>query len=96
VSWQVTIRSQAKADLQHGYLWYEERCSGLGAEFLAAHTEALLRLEANPERFPPCYRGFRRVLTRRFPYKIFFRIIGENVIIFRVLHSAQDHPRHLR
>ena len=64
----------------------------MGDEFLADHAEALLRLEADPERFPIYYRGFRRVLTHRFPYKIFFRIVGRDIIIVRILHGAQDHP----
>jgi plasmid stabilization system protein ParE len=96
VNWTVTLRPQAKADLRCAYDWYEERCAGLGDEFLAAQAETLLRLEADPERFPPYYRDFRRVLTHRFPYKIFFRIIGRDIIIFRILHGAQDHPRELR
>jgi plasmid stabilization system protein ParE len=67
----------------------------LGDEFLAAIAEALLRLEDNPERFRPYYRGFRRTLTRRFPYKLFFRIEGDAVIVFRILHGAQDHQRRI-
>lgn len=67
----VTIRPKAKADLRRAHDWYEAQCPGLGGEFLAAHAEAFLRLEADPERFPVYYRGFRRVLTHRFPYKIF-------------------------
>ena len=96
MNWTVTIRPKAKADLRRAHDWYEERCPGLGDEFLADHAEALLRLEADPERFPLYYRGLRRVLTHRFPYKIFFRIIGRDIIIFRILHGAQDHPRELR
>ena len=96
MNWTVTIRPKAKADLRRAHDWYEERCPGLGDEFLAGHAEALLRLETDPEHFPLYYRGFRRVLTHRFPYKIFFRIVSRNIIIFRILHGAQDHPRELR
>ena len=96
MNWPVTIRPKAKADLRRAHNCYEERCPGLGDEFLADHAEALLRLEADPERFPLYYRGFRRVLTHRFPYKIFFSIVGRDIIIFRILHGAQDHPRELR
>jgi toxin ParE1/3/4 len=91
----VSIRAGARADLQKAYDWYEECRTGLGDEFLAAIAETLLRLEANPEGFPVYYRGFRRILTRRFPYKLFFRIEGEGVIVFRILHGAQDHRRRL-
>lgn len=91
----VSIRAAARADLQNAHDWYQERCAGLGDEFLAAIAEALLRLEANPERFPVYYRGFRRALTRRFPYKLFFRIEDDRIIVFRILHGAQDHKRRL-
>ena len=86
----------AKADLHQAYEWYEEHRSGLGDEFLADRAESLLRLEANPEQFPLYYQDFRRVLTHRFPYKIFFCIIGQNIIVFRILHGAQAHARELR
>jgi len=56
-------------------------------------AEALIRLEANPESFPLYYRGFRRILTHRFPYKLFFRIEGDTVIVFRILHGAQNYQR---
>ncbi|MDX2081103.1 MAG: type II toxin-antitoxin system RelE/ParE family toxin [Terrimicrobiaceae bacterium] len=92
MSWTLTLRRRAQNDLRRAHDYYEERRPGLGGEFLADMTEALLRLEASPERFPVYYRDFRRVLTRRFPYKIFFRIIGGQIIVFRVLHGAQDHP----
>jgi plasmid stabilization system protein ParE len=75
--------------------WYESQCAGLGDDFLAAIAETLLRLEIEPRHFPFYYRGFRRALTRRFPYKLFFQIEGERVIIFRILHGAQDHQREL-
>ena len=96
MSWAVTIRPEAQADLQTAYDWYEERCVGLGNEFLADHAEAILRMEANPERFPVYYRGLRRALTHRFPYKIFFQVSGHEIVILRVLHGAQDHTRKLR
>jgi len=39
VNWPVTIRPKAKADLRRAHNCYEERCPGLGDEFLADHAE---------------------------------------------------------
>jgi hypothetical protein len=39
VNWTVTIRPKAKADLRRAHDWYEERCPGLGDEFLADHAK---------------------------------------------------------
>ncbi len=95
MSSRVTIRAAAEADLREAEEWYERQRPGLGAEFLISVADALARLEQSPERFPLYYRGFRRVLTRRFPYKLFCRIEGESVIVFRILHAARDHLRQL-
>ena len=48
-----------------------------------------------PERFPIYYNGFRRALMDRFPYKVFFRIDGDDVIVFRILHASRDHTSKL-
>jgi plasmid stabilization system protein ParE len=81
--------------LQKASDWYEGQCAGLGDEFLVAIAEVLARLELNPAVFPFCYAKFRRALTRRFPYKVFFQIHGDAVIVFRVLHGAQEHGKRL-
>jgi plasmid stabilization system protein ParE len=95
VTWRVSIRAAATADLCEAQEWYEGQCPGLGGEFLLSVADTLTRLEQSPERFPLFYLGFRRVLTKRFPYKIFYRIEGEAVIVFRILHAARDHARQL-
>ncbi len=96
MSWRVSIRAAAEADLREAEDWYERQRPGLGGEFLISAADVLIRLEESPERFPLYYRGFRRVLMERFPYKVFFRIEGDAVIVFRILHAARDHVRQLR
>jgi plasmid stabilization system protein ParE len=67
----------------------------LGDEFWEEVKRAILTLEEQPERRPVYYRGFRRLITRRFPYKIFYRVEGSRVIVFRILHVKRDHQRWL-
>src|SRR5688572_30796234 len=88
LSWQVTIRPAAHADLREARDWYDRRREGLGSEFLLAVADAMLSLEEAPQRPPIYYRDFRRVLTDRFPFKVFYRIEGRTVIVYRVLHGA--------
>ena len=92
---QVLIREAAQNDIREAYDWYEKQRSGLGDEFLISIADALSRLEFGPERLPVFYRGFRRILARRFPYRIFFRIEKDFVIVFRILHVARDHTSQL-
>jgi plasmid stabilization system protein ParE len=95
VSWHVTIRSEADADLRSARDWYEQRRDGLGNEYLLAIADAMMTLEESPERHSIYYRDFRRLLVERFPYKIFYRIEGADVIVHRVLHASRSHGREL-
>lgn len=91
MKWQVLVRSEAEQDLAAARDWYEHRRPGLGFEFLDEVALALRELEQAPEQPRLYYRNFRRVLLRRFPYKVFYQVIGPRIVIFRVLHAKQDH-----
>ena len=95
MSWRVIIRPNADADLQDARSWYESQRSGLGDELLVEVRSVMRLLEEQPERRPLYYNGFRRLITRRFPYKIFYRIEGDCVIVFRILHAKREHRRQL-
>lgn len=88
---QVTLRQMARLELSEAKLWYDSQLPGLGEIFLKEADKVLKKLEDSPEIFPLYYRGFRRLMMHRFPYKIFFRVNKNRVIIFRVLHTKRDH-----
>ena len=95
MSWRVIIRPKAEADLQAARAWYESRRAGLGDELLAEVGRAIRVLAETPERRPIYYRGFRRIITQRFPYKLFYRIEASRVVVFRILHAKQEYQRQL-
>jgi plasmid stabilization system protein ParE len=96
VNWRVIIRPNAEADLQEAHTWYESQRAGLGDKLLDEVRRAVGLLETDPERRPFYYRDFRRLLTRRFPYKLFYRVEGERVIVFRILHAKRKHQWQLK
>jgi plasmid stabilization system protein ParE len=96
MKWRLFVRSKAEQDLASACDWYERKSTGLGDEFLDSVAAALRELEHDPEVPRLYYRNFRRVLLRRFPYKIFYQVIAQRVVVFRVLHAKQDHLRGLR
>lgn len=90
---QPVVRPAAAADIEEAFLWYEERRSGLGNEFLAAVQRALDNIAARPTTYPMIHRGARRLLLRRFPYAIFYRVYGEVVVIVACMHVRRDPTR---
>lgn len=95
MSWRVILRPKAEADLLEAARWYDSQRPLLGGQFLDEISRTISLLMNSPERHPVYYRGFRRMQTRRFPYKLFYRIEGSEVIVFRVLHAKRDHRSHL-
>lgn len=91
MKWQVTLRSRALLELMEARSWYESKLPGLGELFFREVDKTFKKLENNPELFSLYYRGFRRVMMHRFPYKFFFRINKNRVVVFRILHAKRDH-----
>jgi toxin ParE1/3/4 len=96
VKWRLVIRSRTETDLREAQEWYETQHTGLGEEFIGEIDVALRVLVRDPQRYTVYYRGFRRVFVRRFPYKVFYRLEDDRVIVSRILHARRDHPQLLR
>ena len=89
---RVLIRAAAAADIDEAYLWYENRRIGLGEEFLREVDAVRERILRSPDTFPVMHRQTRRVLLRRFPYAMYYRLDGDLVIVVACMHGRRD-PR---
>ena len=70
--------------------WYEERVSGLGAEFLLSADACFNSILHNPQMYPQVYKSARKALLRRFPYQILFVEEEEQITILAVFHSKRN------
>ena len=86
------IRPEAETDLVNARDWYEWQRGGLGAEFLLCMEEVLERIGRTPEMHAVVHQNVRRALTRRFPYAVYYRIEGNEVVVLGVFHTGRD-PR---
>ncbi|MGA3172162.1 MAG: type II toxin-antitoxin system RelE/ParE family toxin [Chthoniobacteraceae bacterium] len=91
------IRPLAVEDIASAATWYEAQCPGLGIDLTDEIIRAISRAQEAPELFRILRPrdGMRRVLTERFPYRVFFTVIDETLYVHAVLHGAQ-HDRHWR
>ena len=69
--------------------YYDEKRVGLGSEYLACVTEAVGRAKRQPRSFVKVDGEVRRVLTRRFPYGVFFLIENDRIVVLAVGHVRQ-------
>lgn len=77
-------------DVIAGYTWYEEKTHGLGEEFIRVFYARAGEIPRHPLLYPVIYNGFRRRILKRFPYAIYFRIEGNEIIVFGVFHCARN------
>lgn len=82
--------SAACADLLAAHDWYEQRSPGLGKDFVRMVDVAFAGIARKPLLFPTIHRGLRRVLLRRFPYAVYYRVDADAVRVIAVLHTAMD------
>lgn len=87
----VRLLRAAQADIRRGAGFYEEQAAGLGPEFVAEVEHALGILHDHPELGVLLKRGARRLLVRRFPYLIIYRVVSDGVLVLAVGHQRR-HP----
>ena len=88
---RLIIRPEAEADLTDAAVWYDRREPGLGLELISEVHSAIARALKNPEAFTRVRRNptIRRVLTRQFPYRVFFIDRQNALVVFAVLHAGR-------
>ena len=92
---RVIFRPQAVEDVVEVAVWYETRAPGLGEQLIDEILRATRRAQDNLELSRIVRRdgNVRRVLTNRFPYRIFFSVVGETLYVHAVLHAARHDRR---
>ena len=86
---RVRILRPALEDLAAGREFYDRQCEGVGGYFfdsLFAEIDSLV-LYAGIHRVQF---GYHRLLAKRFPYAIYYRISGGEAIVYRVLDCRRD------
>jgi plasmid stabilization system protein ParE len=83
------VRPAAAADIDEAFVWYERQRAGLGDEFLETIRRAMQEIESSPLRNPVIHRNTRRLLVRRFPYALYYRVYDESVVVVACMHGRR-------
>jgi toxin ParE1/3/4 len=91
---KLRLRSVAEADAAEAIRWYTEQKPDLASRFLEALSSTLRSIEHNPQLYPAVDGEMRRaVFPKPFPYMVLYRIEGEMVSVYAVIHQARDPAR---
>lgn len=87
---QLVFQPEARAEFDAAVDWYEERRAGLGARFTLAVDAVLDRIAKNPKIHAVILDDARKAVVRGFPYCVYYREEGENVVVLAVFHTSRD------
>ena len=95
MSRRLIVRPEAEADLDEAAQWYERQKAGLGFGFTAAAKVAVRRAVENPlaNRLMRRRPQVRRVPLERFPYRVFFIVRPDAIVVFAIVHDKQSERR---
>ncbi|GJL50459.1 MAG: toxin, RelE family protein [Nitrospirales bacterium] len=95
MAFNLIVRPEAERDLSEAFRWYEGQRKGLGHDFLLQIDAGFRFLERTPLVFPEMYRRIRRHLIKRFPYKIYYTVEQNTVVILAIVYGGRN-PQWLR
>ncbi len=91
MSLRIQFSAPAEEDVEAAKAWYAEQPTpDLDLHFKQDLDETLLRIERFPSGYAAIRQDVRKANLHRFPYTIFFRLRGDELLVVAVLHHARD------
>ncbi len=87
---RLSYHPQSRRELMKAAAHYNLERSGLGDEFLEEFDAAARIVEAHGASMAVLARDVRVVRFRRFPYGIFYRVIGDTARVLTIKHLHRD------
>ena len=90
MSLPVQMRRVARGEYDVAIDWHESAKPGLGARFEAAVETAIRDAATTPDRFPVADGDIREVVVDGFPYCVYYRVRGGQLVVVGVYHQSRD------
>ncbi len=86
---RIEILDEAEKDLLHSYSFYERQSQGLGQYFLDSLFSDLESLHIYAG-IHALHFNFHRLLAKRFPFAIYYRIQDKVIRVYAILDCRRD------
>ena len=87
---RISIQPSALADLRRDFQFFESRESGLGDYFLDSLYSDIDSLQLYGGIHSLQFSRFHRMLSKRFPYGVYYQVSGTTVLINAILDLRRD------
>jgi len=87
----VRVRKLASNEIDAAFARYLQHSRSAAERFLEAVDDALTQIADAPDGFPVIRGRLRRVLLRRFPYAVYYKVYPTVISVVGVIHGHR-HP----
>ncbi len=87
---RIRISADAVADLNDGYWFYEAQEPGLGDYFTSCLRADIEGLKVSAGMHRIVHQDYRRLLSRVFPFGIFYSMDNEGAVVWAVVDLRRD------
>lgn len=87
---KITIQPSALADLRQGFQFYENKELGLGSYYLDSLFSDIDSLKLFAGIHSMHFGRFHRLLSKRFPYAVYYEMRNEEVLVRAVLDLRRN------
>ena len=84
------LHALAKKELIDAVDWYENERKGRGAKFFVAYLKTINIVLTNPYAFSIDFDEVRKAYIPKFPYTIFYEVVGQEIFIYSVFHQKRE------
>ncbi|EGW21630.1 type II toxin-antitoxin system RelE/ParE family toxin [Methylobacter tundripaludum] len=88
---KIQIQRSAQRDLIDGYRFYEQQAEGLGSYFVDTLFSDIDSLMINAGVHQVCFGIYHRLLSKRFPFAVYYRVENQTARVYAVL-DCRRHP----
>jgi len=87
---RIEILDKAEEDLVEGFQFYESQHLGLGSYFLDSLYSDIDSLSLYAGIHRVVYRGYHRMLSKRFPFAIYYMVTSDAVFVHAVVDCRRS------
>ena len=87
---KIKILPSANQDIIDGYWFYEKQKEGLGEYFINTIFSDIDSLKIFAGIHPIFFERYYRLLSKRFPFAIYYKLKNKNILVFAVLDCRQN------
>ncbi len=90
MSLPIVLRSEAEAEFDEAFDWYDGRGTGLGRAFAAAVQSVFNSISTQPLMHAVVLADIRKAVVRRYPYCVYYRPHQDRIEVLSVFHTSRD------